>query len=47
MEQNQELTKLHKGNKFVRPSDGKVVVVTHVDEQEIPNVGPYYEAPLL
>jgi hypothetical protein len=44
MEVNQKLTEQYKGQKYRRPSDGKVLVVSHILEAEMSNGGTYFEA---
>ena len=44
MEVNQKLTAQYKCKKHRRPSDGRVVVISHVLESKIPGNGTYFEA---
>jgi hypothetical protein len=42
MEVNQELTEQYKGKKYRRPSDGKVMFISHILEAEMPNGDTYF-----
>jgi hypothetical protein len=44
MEVNQELTEQYSGKKYRRPSDNRVLTVSHILESKIPNGGTYFEA---
>jgi len=44
MEVNQELTDKYKGKKYSRPSDNRVLTVSHILESELSNGDTYLEA---
>lgn len=44
MEVNQKLSEEYKGKKYRRPSDSKVIIISHVLQTDVPGDDPYLEA---